>query len=57
MSQEESDCLKIIYNYPKLLQKMETSYLSITVLDQNESILGCLIFDVYPDVITGLNDY
>lgn len=36
---------------------METSYLSITVLDQNENIIGCVIFDVYPDVISGLNDF
>ena len=36
---------------------METSYLSITVLDKDENILGTLIFDSHPEIITGMNDF
>jgi hypothetical protein len=57
ISVEENSCLDQLYNYPKVLRLMETSYLSVTVMDRDENILGCLVFDSSHDIITGMNDY
>lgn len=56
-SQEEDTVIDLLYNHPKLETILETSYLSITVLDPEENIVGCIAFEAYPDVITGLNDF
>ena len=53
ITQQDKRSLDLLYNYPKVLKLMETSYLSITVLDKDENILGCLIFDSHPEIITG----
>ena len=57
ITQQDKRSLDLLYNYPKVLKLMETSYLSITVLDHEENILGCLIFDSHPEIITGMNDF
>jgi hypothetical protein len=54
---EESSNLELLYNYPKVLRLIETSCLSVTVLDKQERILGCLVFDAATEIITGLNDF
>lgn len=57
ISAEESNSLDLLYNYPKVLGLIETSCLSVTVLDKDENILGCLVFDSSHEIITGTNDF
>ena len=57
ITQQDKTSLELLYNYPKVQKLMETSYLSITILDKDENILGCLLFDSYPEIITGMNDF
>ena len=57
ISADESLSLDLLYNYPKVLRLIETSCLSVTILDKQERILGCLVFDSSHEIITGLNDF
>ena len=57
ISAEETNNLELLYNFPKVLNLIETSCLSVTVLDKNENILGCLVFDSIHEIITGMNDF
>lgn len=57
ISSDESSSLDLLYNYPKALLLMETSALSVTILDKDENILGCVVFDASHEIITGMNDF
>jgi hypothetical protein len=57
VSSQELVCLDLLYNYPKVLNLIETSCLSVTVMTPGEQVLGLLVFDSTHDVITGMNDF
>lgn len=51
------DALDLIYNYPKLLHLLETSFLSMTILDANLQPMGVMVFNDYPPGLEGMYDY
>ena len=47
-SKEKQGGLNLLYDYPKLLSLFEKSYHSVTILDENEEIIGCAVFNDFP---------
>ena len=47
---EFDDIYNRFYSYPKILKLIETSYLSITVLNQEGSIIAFATFEDFPQV-------
>ncbi|KAM3135741.1 hypothetical protein pb186bvf_012138 [Paramecium bursaria] len=55
--QESLEKMNILFSFPKILTLFERSYLSVTVLNQHNEILGCAIFDDCPHSVTGMVDF
>jgi len=53
-TQEQID---LLYNYPKLIQRLETCFLSVTIIDSEFRVVGMAIFDDYPQGLEGAFDY
>lgn len=51
------DALDLTYNYPKLLQLIETAHLSMTILDGNMQPMGIMVFNDFPPGLEGMYDY
>ena len=47
----------MLFDYPKILTIVERSYFSVTILDNNQKIVGCAVFNDYPQGLTGMIDY
>ena len=47
---EFDDIYNRFYSFPKILKLIETSYLSITVLNQDGSVIAFATFEDYPQV-------
>jgi hypothetical protein len=48
---EFDDIYNRFYSFPKILKLIETSYLSITVINQDGSVIAFATFEDYPQVI------
>jgi hypothetical protein len=46
-----------LYNYPKLITLFEKCLLSVTIMDANQKIIGCAIFNDFPQGLTGMIDF
>ena len=38
----------MLFNYPNLIKLIETSYVSVAVLDANENVVGLAVFNDIP---------
>ncbi len=47
-SKEKQGGLDLLYDYPKLLSLFEKSYHSVSILDENDEIIGCAVFNDFP---------
>ncbi|CAD8112864.1 unnamed protein product [Paramecium primaurelia] len=57
MQEEGEEDLQQLYAYPKILTLFERSYLSVTVLDSQNNIIGNAVFDDCPQGVTGQVDF
>ncbi|CAK76388.1 unnamed protein product, partial (macronuclear) [Paramecium tetraurelia] len=57
MQEEGEEDLQQLYAYPKILTLFERSYLSVTVLDSQNNIIGGAVFDDCPQGVTGQVDF
>lgn len=48
ISSSEREANDLLYDYPNLLNLFERSYLSVTILNQQQKIIGCAIFNDFP---------
>ena len=51
------DILDVLYNYPKTLKLIETSYLSVTIIDTEFRVIGLAIFEDKPQGLEGMIDF
>ena len=51
------DILDVLYNYPKTLKLIETSYLSVTIIDTDFRVIGLAIFEDKPQGLEGMIDF
>jgi hypothetical protein len=49
--------LDLLFNYPRLIQRVETCFLSITLIDSEYRVVGMAIFEDYPQGLEGTFDY
>lgn len=57
MTPESKEAQDLLYDYPKLVKMFENSYISVTVLNSEEQIIGCFVFNDYPQGLTGMIDF
>lgn len=54
---QTQDLLDLLYNYPRLIQRVEACYLSITIIDSQYRVIGMAIFEDFPQGLEGMYDY
>lgn len=53
----DDEDVQLLYAHPKMLTLIERSFLSISVLDSQNNIIGCAVFDDCPQGVTGMVDF
>jgi hypothetical protein len=56
-SEEVREGLNQLYDYPNLLSLFEKSYLCISIVQSPNQIIGCVVFNDYPQGSFGMIDY
>jgi hypothetical protein len=46
-----------LYNYPDVLHLFENCFISVTILDRNQRIIGCASFNDFPQGLRGKHDF
>lgn len=54
---QTQDQLDLLYNYPRLIQRVEACYLSVTIVDAQNRVIGMAVFEDYPQGLEGMYDF
>ncbi|EAR95092.1 hypothetical protein TTHERM_00641200 (macronuclear) [Tetrahymena thermophila SB210] len=57
IAQHEREANDLLYDYPNLLSLFEKNYLSVTILNQQQQIIGAAVFNDFPQGLTGQIDF